>query len=225
MEETRAMIKANRATAKKISSEEEASPRGADADRRAAIMDCADQVFLEAGFQGASMSAIAAKLGGSKGTLYNYFASKEELFLACVSRHCATLQEQMSALSGEDGDVRETLTRIGRHYVEVVSADDLVRKFRMVVAEAERAPDVARAFYEMGPARGAQMLAEYFGRIMRQGLLKQTDALRAAHHFLGLCYNWLSKARLCGYAPAPSAATIKRDVAEAVEIFMTVYAP
>lgn len=219
------MIKGPQAAAKKISSSEmERRPvRGGDADRRTAIMDCADQVFLEEGYQGASMSAIAAKLGGSKGTLYNYFGGKEELFLACVSRHCDELRQQMMALSAEHGDVRETLTRLGKRYVEVVSADELVRKFRMIVAEAERAPEIARAFYETGPASGAQMLADYFERTMRQGLLKRGDPQRAAHHFLGLCYNWLSKARLCGYAPAPTRAMIERDVADAVDIFMNTY--
>jgi AcrR family transcriptional regulator len=52
--------------------------------RRQAIMQIARDIFLEEGYAAASMSAIAARLGGSKGTLYNYFASKEELFKAVI---------------------------------------------------------------------------------------------------------------------------------------------
>ena len=56
--------------------------------RREAILDVAQDVFLDEGFAAASMSTIAARLGGSKGTLYNYFKSKEELFNAYVQRRC-----------------------------------------------------------------------------------------------------------------------------------------
>ena len=89
MGEGKGMIKAASATLPKNSSPE-ALPakkaRGGDAERRSAIMDCAEDIFLEEGFQAASMSAIAARLGGSKGTLYNYFESKEELYAAVIER-------------------------------------------------------------------------------------------------------------------------------------------
>jgi len=170
------------------------------------------------------MSAIAQRIGCSKGTLYNYFLSKEELFLACVARQCAGFQEQMSSLAARGGDLRETLTEIGRRYVAFVSSDDIVRKLRMIVAEAERAPEMTRAFYATGPARGAETIAVYLEEAMREGRLKPTDPLRAAHHFLGLCYDRHSKARLCNYEPAPDAATIEADVDEAVRIFTAAYA-
>lgn len=200
-----------------------AKRRRGGAERRAAILECAEQVFLEEGFQAASMSAIAAKVGGSKGTLYNYFPSKADLFLACVSRHCAGLQQRMSMLSAEGGDVRETLTRMGRHIVEVVSSDDVVRKFRMVVGEAERSPQIARAFYAAGPQAATGILAAYVEKAMQDGVLIQADPLRTAHLFIGLCHNSLSKARLCNVAPEPDAATIERDVVEAVRVFLAAY--
>jgi AcrR family transcriptional regulator len=50
--------------------------------KRDTIIEVARQVFFEEGYAAASMSTIAARLGGSKGTLYNYFKSKEELFEA-----------------------------------------------------------------------------------------------------------------------------------------------
>lgn len=197
--------------------------RGADADRRTAILDTADDVFLELGFQAASMSEIAARLGGSKGTLYNYFPSKEDLFFACVQRHCDTFRNQMSALFEAGGDLEPTLTSVGRRYVEFVGADETVRKFRMIVAEADRAPELTRTFYDMGPARGAASLAAYLETAMKDGVLIKTDAVRAAQIFLNLCQNRLFKARLCNAEPMPDDATIKRDVAEAVRIFMAAY--
>lgn len=197
--------------------------RGADADRRMAILDTADDVFLEVGFQAASMSEIAARLGGSKGTLYNYFPSKDDLFIACVSRHCETFRTQMSDLIEAGGELEATLTGVGRRYVEFVGSDETVRKFRMIVAEAERVPHMARAFYETGPVRGAEALGAYLENAMQSGVLIKTDPLRAAYVFLNLCQNRLFKARLCNAEPAPDGATIKRDVAEAVRIFMAAF--
>ena len=57
--------------------------------RREAILEVAREVFTEEGYAAASMSTIAARLGGSKGTLYNYFKSKEELFGAYVREGAA----------------------------------------------------------------------------------------------------------------------------------------
>lgn len=198
--------------------------RGSDAERRTLILDSAEQVFLEEGFQSASMAAIAARSGCSKGTLYNYFISKEELFLACVTRQCAGLQEAMSSLTASGGEVRETLTQIGRRYVEFVSSDELVRRFRVIVSEADRSPDMARAFYANGPRRGAEMLAGFIESAAAEGILNTPDPMRAAQHFLALCYDRHSKARLCNAEPAPSPETIQQDVAEAVRIFMAAYA-
>ena len=169
------------------------------------------------------MSAIAARLGGSKGTLYSYFANKEDLFFACVSRHCALLEEQMQSLLTGESALEDTLMRIGQRYVSFVASEDVVRKFRMVVGEAERTPSLSCKFYEVGPARGAEVVARYFEQAMRDGALRDADPLRAANHFLGLCYNWLSKARLCAAEPEPSPERVREEVTEAVRVFFAAY--
>ena len=198
-------------------------PRGADLDRREAIMAVAEDVFLEHGFQAASMSQIAARAGGSKGTLYNYFANKEDLFFACIARHCEVLRADMSSLLAGGGGLEETLACVGRRYVEMVASDAFVRRFRMVVAEAERAPEITRAFYETGPARGAEIVAGYLEEAMARGMLRRADPRRAANQFLALCNSHLWKARLCDYTPAPPAKEVECDVQDAVRVFLAAY--
>lgn len=232
------MVKVGQGASQKILGKVEAAPhaagegptapfakwvRGADAERRQTILDCADEVFLDVGYQAASMSEIAQRLGGSKGTLYNYFPSKQDLFMACVARHCERFRAQMSVLIEAGGDVRETLTRVGRRFVEFVSSDETVRKFRMIVAEADRSPEIGQRFYETGPQQGAQSLAAYLTGAMERGELKRTDPLLAAYVFTNLCQSRLFKARLCNAEPAPDKATIERDVAQAVRIFLAAY--
>ena len=71
-----------------MASETTASDLSRSDARRRAILDVASEVFLAQGYAAASMSEIATRLGGSKGTLYNYFRSKEELIGALIADTC-----------------------------------------------------------------------------------------------------------------------------------------
>ena len=201
----------------------DAKPRLDRDTRREAIIDVASDVFLEEGYTAASMSAIAARLGGSKATLYNYFDSKEALFRAYVQRHCAWQQEEMFGLLTDDADIRDALTGVGQNFLTSVLSEFSMRNFRLIVAEAERSPEVGRAFYEAGPLTGMARLADLLERAARKDELRLTDPLAAAHQFIGLCQNRMLKARLCNVVPEPSASEVERDVAAAVETFMAAF--
>lgn len=192
--------------------------------RRQAILDVAEQVFLSEGFATASMSMIAARLGGSKGTLYNYFKSKHELFEAYVSRHCAWHQE--ATYNGLDaGDIHATLNSVGCAVLGFTLSDFAVNNFRLIISETPRAPGMGQAFYEAGPLAGARMLAEIIEEAVRRRALRPVDALMAAHQFLSLCQNRWLKSRLLDVDPEPTRAEIKAEVAAAVEIFMAAFGP
>jgi len=201
----------------------QAKPRLDRDTRREAILDVAEEVFLEEGFGAASMSTIAARLGGSKGTLYNYFKSKDELFEAYVQRRCALTLELIYDLSVDGEQVEETLTRLGRAYLERVLSEDNLRHFRLIVAEAERSPEIGRAFFEAGPARGAERLARRIDEWAAAGRLEVEDAHLAANHFTGLCQNRYFKQRLCAAVPELTEAEIEAEVGAAVRIFMRAY--
>jgi AcrR family transcriptional regulator len=194
--------------------------------RREAILDVASAVFMEVGYAAASMSMIAARLGGSKGTLYNYFKSKEELFEAHVERHCAWQQETMDELLlQEDLDVRDSLMRLGRILLQVVLSGVGLRNFILVVSESGRSPELGRAFYQAGPQSGAARLADFIGQAVAAGRLRPCDPALAAHQFIGLCQNRLLKARLCNVALEPTPAEIDAEVAAAVATFMAAFGP
>jgi AcrR family transcriptional regulator len=197
---------------------------GRDA-RREAILDVAAEIFMEVGYSAASMSMIAARLGGSKGTLYNYFRSKEALFAAYVERYCAWQQESMDELLSRGADVPLALMGLGQTLLRVVLSGFGLRNFILVVSEAGRAPEIGRAFYESGPMRGVERLAEFIGRAMDEGRLRRADPVAAAHQFVGLCQNRLLKARLCNAAPEPTEAEIETEVAAAVDTFMAAFGP
>ena len=193
-------------------------------DRRDAILDVARECFVAEGYGATSMSTIAARLGGSKGTLYNYFKSKEELFDAFVRRSCMRLRDQLDSFP-EDGDARERLLRIAEAFINHIMAPETMAIHRLVVGEGERFPELARLFYEAGPRVGLPRTAEILRRLMDQGVLRQSDPVMAAHHLKDLALSGLFYLRLWGIIPDPSAAERRRQAETAVDTFLRAYAP
>lgn len=192
-------------------------------DRRSEILDVAGEIFLEQGYAAASMSAIAARLGGSKGTLYNYFTSKEELFRAFVERQCVLSAETIFGGETDGEDVAALLTDLGTRYLTRLTSDEMMRHIRTVIAEAGRNPEIAEMFFESGPGQGRRRLAAIFERAAADGRLRASDSLRAADQFLGLCQATLYKRRLFNVSKAPTAQDIRADVEAAVATFMAAY--
>ena len=96
------------------------------------------------------MSSIAARLGGSKGTLYNYFDSKEALFEAYIRESCGRVGAEILDFADER-PVHEVLRQFGEQFLDRIYSDWAVRTFQIVVAEARRSPELARLFFESGP--------------------------------------------------------------------------
>ena len=202
----------------------DAKPRLDRDARREAILDIAAEVFLEEGFDAASMSTIAAKVGGSKSTLYNYFKSKEDIFQAHVERYCSWQGQEMFALLDDEGDdVRAALTRLGKRYVTNVMSDRNMRHFRLIATASERSPDIGRAFYEAGPLRGARLLGGFLARMKLEGRIDIPDPIAAAHQYIALGHNPMQKARLANYIGPPPPEEVDAEVEVAVRTFMAAF--
>src|ERR1700743_3190725 len=101
---------------------EPASPDLSRSDaKRRAILHVASEVFLAQGYAATSMSEIAAKVGGSKGPLSNYFRSKEELFSAFITETCQgpalAIFDHMPA-PGAGRSLRENLIEMGVGFLD-----------------------------------------------------------------------------------------------------------
>src|SRR6202167_5873270 len=120
--------------------------------RREAIIDAARRVFFESGYTAASMSSIAARLGGSKGALYNYFGNKEELFEALVRDFCTRWADGTLGATLE-GDPSESLAAFAEQYLTYLFSEQGVKLLRGLLAESHRNPHFGRIFYALGPVR------------------------------------------------------------------------
>ncbi len=197
-------------------------PSPAAAARREAILAVAHDIFLEHGFDGASMSQVAARLGGSKGTLYHYFDSKEALFEALVSESCA--RNSAAIFDAPDGAAfDEHLACYARRYIALVFSDWAIGMFRIVAAAAQRRPEVGRLFYESGPMAALGGLAARFAAEMATGRLAPGDPHAAAEAFSALCRGTLHLRRLLDIDPQPDAALVARLADRAASQFLAIY--
>ena len=194
-------------------------------ERRDAIVAIAKQIFLEQGYAGTSMSEIAARVGGSKATLYNYFKSKEELFIAMVEKKCGDISAMLNAAEMESGgDLRATLTNFGDHFVAYLLTDESVGFHQLSIGECARVPEIGQTIYRSGLMQTQDRIAALLEHARQEGRLRaDADVRVAAEQFTELCLAGLHRRRLWNVTPCPSQDEIRTNVANAVDTFMRAY--
>jgi AcrR family transcriptional regulator len=130
--------------------------------RRKIIVEIATYCFFERGFADTTMSAIAGKLGGSKGTLWKHFCSKEDLFEAVVDARVEALEKQIHDSVAATKVSIATLRVLLLRFTEILLSHDAISLFRLVMAEGGRLPILRRLLYERGPANIRSRTRDYF---------------------------------------------------------------
>ncbi|MFD1768014.1 TetR/AcrR family transcriptional regulator [Sphingorhabdus buctiana] len=199
---------------------------GAGGARRKAILATAREMFLDQGYKPVSMSAIAARLGGSKTTLWSYFPSKPVLFMAVAEDLVDEYAEFISASLVLNQPLDRSLTVFGERLLAALTSPPITALMRIVTGEARDIPGLGQMFHEQGLARGWRITTEYFAELQRRGLLRSSaDPFRAAQHFIALCQSGCYQIHMIGDQKPPNAATIAADVNEAVKVFCAAYGP
>ena len=203
--------------------EKAASLVAEDNAKRRQIIDGGRAMFLEQGFDGASMNDIARAAGVSKGTLYVYFQNKEQLFQAICSEECQSQAEDLFNFDQDDTDVEATLTRIGIDFVTLICHPERASAARTIIAIAERMPEIGRTYYETGPARGIALLSDYLEKKVRQGILAIDDCEVVAAQLIEALLAPLFKPVLFNFGKPPTQERIRYVVGIAVRAFLAAY--
>lgn len=203
-------------------SEDAASSREDGAKRRQ-IVDGAREVFLFSGFDGASMNEISRVAGVSKGTLYVYFASKEDLFEALIIDEKREQAEQLCRFEEDGSDIRLALAHFGYRLLNLLLRPTSISHLRTVAAASAKFPRIGRAYYEAGPQLGMQRLAAYLGTQVELGRIQADNLELAAVHFIEMCKSYHLLRALFGVCDSPADAVIKAHVDGAVDVFMRAY--
>jgi AcrR family transcriptional regulator len=188
------------------------------------IMDGARQTFLDLGFDAASMGEIARRAGVSKGTLYVYFQSKEELFERIFELESRAQAEQIFMLDANDRDVEAVLTRVGISFARFICDPAKLSSHRAVIGIAERMPALGQRFFRAGPATGVEKVRRYLEAQVAAGVLSIPDCEVAAAQFLDTCLSTMFKPMMFAAAPPPTDERIGHVVATTIRMFMAAYA-
>ena len=196
--------------------------------RRRGILDVAREVFLARGYAATSMSEIAAKVGGSKATLYNYFRSKEELFSAVIAETCRGLASTYFdplAPIGEGKPVRESLVDLGVSLMEFLQTPEIVAMHRLVSGEVGRFPEIGPIFFTAGPEVGIRRFTAYFEQAIADGRFPPGDAEVLGQRLKDLVMSDLYLRLQWGVLDHIGADALREHVAQSVQIFLAAFAP
>jgi TetR/AcrR family transcriptional repressor of mexJK operon len=197
------------------------------ARKRGSIVNAAREVFMEQGYAGASMDAIAAVAGVSKPTLYNHFADKQQLFaqmlIDTIDELTQSFYEQVVDQQ-ENVDVRDYLRDLARLLLRAVMQPENLRLRRLVIAEAGRFPELGRIYEERGPGRVITAFTEAFKRLAKSGALQIEDPTLAAAHFNWLVLSMpLNHAMLSGDDRGLRRSQVEQYADDGVRIFLAAY--
>jgi TetR/AcrR family transcriptional regulator, mexJK operon transcriptional repressor len=194
------------------------SPR--QVEKRERIIEAALKVFSEEGYSAASMDAIAIAAEVSKPTLYMYFGSKEQLFESMLMAQRAFLLESFEHPSGEM--VRD-LHNFAWAYATVVMQPEFLALARLVIGEAQRFPEIGRAYQAAGPDRLLQGIIDYLESQRRLGKLSFEDGELAAQDLWALILSAPRNKALHTPDDVPGREDIRRYLENGLRVFLRAY--
>ena len=198
----------------------EAVPKARRGGSREAIVEAAARLFLERGFGAVSMDDLAQAAGVARRTLYNQFASKEEIFREMLHRVSRELEDACPPGIETQGDAEHVLRLAAQMILQLHRNPDYLGFLRMVVADSRQFPWIAGEFAAvMDPLN--ERLAQYLAHLTRMGVLNCRDQLLSSHVFMGVLNEFSLWPLLIGREslPVPSEDVVE----ETMRIFMGRY--
>ncbi|MEH6696122.1 MAG: TetR/AcrR family transcriptional regulator [Hyphomonas sp.] len=188
--------------------------------RRAAFIAAARQVFLEQGYEAASMSEIVLRAGGSLSTLYSQFGDKQGLFIAMLDARVRSITQSMGVELSAHTPVEEGLRRIGEQFTSKLLEPESLEMYRLLIGLARKFPEIPREFQRRGPDKIRLALTEYLIDREEAGEIHLEDPYRAASLFLEMTRSGLVSRALLDDDIRPDAEEIRTSVNMVVNMFL-----
>jgi AcrR family transcriptional regulator len=145
------------------------------------IVAAALDLFVEGGYAATKLEDVARRAGVTKGTMYLYFASKEELFKAMVRQ---TVVPQIEILEQQlehvEGSTRDLLVSFARGWLERVSNSPVGGLSKLIISEAANFPELASFYHTEVIDRGARVVQNMLRRGIERGEFRKLDVEEAA---------------------------------------------
>lgn len=195
--------------------------RPRDRTKGEAILDAAWALFLERGVGAVSIEAIAARASVSKMTVYKHFTDKHALFEEAIMREMRAIEAtQMAGRIGGADDLEGALRAFGLGIMTYLATGAAIDFYNVLAGELRRHPDIARTFYEVGPARTIANLASILESAGDR--LATDDPARAAEALFGL-WQGASNFQLSLGVAGDTSRTIADRVDYGIALFMRAF--
>jgi len=184
------------------------------------LLDTASSLFLEHGYGNLSLETIARDARVSMRTLYSQFGGKAGLFGAVI-RRCS--DQFVTGLSDEhvlERSPEDALVFFAKQFLHRITRPDVVRMRAILIGESSRFPDLATQFYEQGPQRTLEHLAQFFARQQKTGYFAAMDPHFLADQFLSALRSERFQKLQLGLEPTPDEAEIDVWVRQAIGLFL-----
>ncbi len=181
------------------------------------LLDTAFKLFLDYGYGNLSLDIIARDARVSMRTIYSQFGGKAGLFGAVI-RRCS---DQFAAgLSERDGSPEDALVSFARLFLYRITRPDVVRIRAILIGESLHFPDLATQYYEQGPQRTLDHLAQYFARQQQGGHFVEIDSHVLADQFLSMLRSERFQKLQLGLEPTPDEADIDAWARQTTSLFL-----
>lgn len=200
------------------------APRQKDDDAavRARILDAAFEAFMTNGYAAASTLEIATRARVSKRELYAVVGNKREMLVACISARAKRLQVPIGFPMPHDREsLAQVLASLGGQLIREITDPTVVAVFRLAIAEALHAPEVAQALDSVGRETARAALRQIMAHARSSSLLSG-DPAQLAELFGGLLWGNLMVNLLLGVAERPNLREIAARARDATAAFLQV---
>lgn len=189
-------------------------------EKRRTFLNAALALFEEVGYERASMSAIAARAGGSKATLYGYFETKEKLFASAMTDALEDYAKTFIVELRPERDLASVLYDFGVAYLKFMLSEPLLAIKRVTLGDSSLV-QLGPELYRLGPMRAWTAVADFFAHKMTTGELRTAPPFRVAIHFKGLLEAGMVEPALQGVPPHFG---IEETALQARDVFLRYYA-
>ena len=196
---------------------------GGETAVRERILEAAFAAFMKSGYATTSTLEIATRARVSKRELYALVGNKQKMLIACISERAKRLEVPADLPVLRD---RETLAQVlasfGTKLVREISDPTVIAVFRLAIAEAALAPEVARTLNSIGREASRAALRRIMARAQASGLLAGRPA-ELAQRFAGLLWGDLMVSLLLGVAERPNPREIAGRARDAAAAFLQLH--
>lgn len=191
--------------------------------RRAAILQLAAGHFIENGYAETTMSEIADALGGSKSTLWNYFPSKDSLFLNVIDGLTADFRHKISNIIINRPKEGFFVKDIYRNIFSELCSVGHINLLRAVMSGVAKFPEIGRLYYQRVPYHAQKIIEQCIDEIVRPEWMGPIPSSVVAEQLIGLCISGPCQSRLLGLTEAMTSDQINIEVDLALEIIVRAY--